>query len=285
MGIQISHMEDTEPLDRYRYKQWFIFVCNWSALEVPWKCHWSAVEMPLKCRCSANSQQHTATAIYLPLLTLPLSTVSWSKSAQVLFCCGKTDPPPFFWKLCHHMPILGIHSLTRGLHNTQKCVFHNITKTQTDGHRNSMTNWPSEPIELKIVILRKRICKTRKRLISYNKTFMNLMHIFFIYLMVKLLGPTSTYCKFLSWSQLFFNCIPLIILHVMSHVMSPAILRVMLRVKLRVMMCVMLPFILSVMLLVMSPVILHLHVILHSVLRLMSLIMLSSFLCVMFCVM
>ena len=33
----------------------------------------------------------------------------------------------FFWKLCHHSPILGLRSSIRGLHNLRKRVFWDIT--------------------------------------------------------------------------------------------------------------------------------------------------------------
>ena len=50
--------------------------CRGSAVEVLWKCCGSSVAMPVKCHWSANSQQPTATAKDLPLLTphYPLST-------------------------------------------------------------------------------------------------------------------------------------------------------------------------------------------------------------------
>ena len=117
--------------------------CQGSAVEVPilvpWKCHWSAIEVLLNCRWSANRQQPTATATDLPLLTPPLSTVGWSKTAHFNKLGEKRDSP-FFWKLCHHRQILGICSLTRGLHVTRKWVFCDITNIHTDGHRDSMTD-------------------------------------------------------------------------------------------------------------------------------------------------
>ena len=39
---------------------------------------------------------------------------------------------PFFWKSCNHRPILGIHSLTRGLHDLLKWVFRDGAGRQTD---------------------------------------------------------------------------------------------------------------------------------------------------------
>ena len=61
-------------------------------MEVPWKCPGSAIEVPLKCCWSANSQKPTATATYLPLLTPPLSTVGWSKTACFNNIVKKPDP-------------------------------------------------------------------------------------------------------------------------------------------------------------------------------------------------
>ena len=72
-----------------------IFLCDievllrfrWSAVKVPLKCHWSAIEVP-----TANSQQPTVTATGLPLLTLPLFTVGWSKT--VSFSNLEKNGPP-----------------------------------------------------------------------------------------------------------------------------------------------------------------------------------------------
>ena len=101
---------------------------------VAWKCHWSAVEVSFKCK------HPTATATDLWLLTPSLSTVSWSKIAlfnnlEMFFY------NPFF-KFCHHRPILGLRSLTKGLLDTRQWVFHNVTNTQTDGHCDSLTGQP-----------------------------------------------------------------------------------------------------------------------------------------------
>ena len=59
----------------------------------PGKWRWSAFEVPLKCRWSANRQQPTATAVDLPLLTPPLSTVGWSKITSFNHLGKEVDPP------------------------------------------------------------------------------------------------------------------------------------------------------------------------------------------------
>ena len=101
-----------------------IFFCPWSAMEVQWKFCGSAVKVPLKCSWNANSQQPTATATHLPLLTPPLSTVGWPKTVRINNLVNEKDPP-----FC---------SLTRGLHDTRKWVFRDVTIIHTDGHCNSM---------------------------------------------------------------------------------------------------------------------------------------------------
>ena len=53
----------------------------------------SGVDVPLKCHWSANRQQPTATAIDLPLLTPPLSTVGWSKTTSFNHLGKEVDPP------------------------------------------------------------------------------------------------------------------------------------------------------------------------------------------------
>ena len=65
-------------------------------------CFWRAVEVPLKCRQSANSQQPTATATAtdLPLVTLPLSTVGWSKTS--CFNNVRNKGPPFVIHIDEH---------------------------------------------------------------------------------------------------------------------------------------------------------------------------------------
>ena len=53
------------------------------AAEVTLKCLGSAVKVWLKCHQSARSQQPTATATDLPLLTPPITTVGWYKTVRL----------------------------------------------------------------------------------------------------------------------------------------------------------------------------------------------------------
>ena len=58
-------------------------------MEVPWNYRGCAIEVPLKCQC----KQPTATATDLPLLTPPLSTEGWSKTAPFNNLGKKTRTP------------------------------------------------------------------------------------------------------------------------------------------------------------------------------------------------
>ena len=111
--------------------------CCWNAGEVPFKCRWSAVEVQ-----TANSQQpqpHT-----FPMLTPPLPTVGWSKTARFLQSWRKKFPRFFCWKLCHPRPILGIRSSTRSLHNLQKFLI-SRWRRQTNKQTDMATLWLDRP--------------------------------------------------------------------------------------------------------------------------------------------
>ena len=71
-----------------------IVLCFFAVI-VSWKCCGNGIEVLLKCRCAAHSQQPTAIATDLPLLTSQLSTVGWSKTA-CLNNLGKNQDPTFF---------------------------------------------------------------------------------------------------------------------------------------------------------------------------------------------
>ena len=93
----------------------------------------SAFEVPLKCKQpTANSHSH------LPLLNFTLSTVGWSKTG--VSSISRKNRPSFFGKFCHHRPILGISSLTRGFHDSRMWVFGDVTNIHTDRHCDSMTD-------------------------------------------------------------------------------------------------------------------------------------------------
>ena len=127
-------------------------MCLVSPLGMLWKCCGSVMEVSLKCPWSASSKQSTARATYFPLLTPPLSTVGWSKTARLNNLGGGEMKFPFLWKLCHHRPTLWICSLTRGLHDTWKWVFRDITNTQTDIVTLWLT-WPRGQSQWKSIFL------------------------------------------------------------------------------------------------------------------------------------
>ena len=84
---KIPHTGDNESLYRCGYTFFppveVLLKCRGSAAEVPLKCHWSSIEM------------QTATATDFPLLTPPLSTIGWSKTARFNNQGNKYGPPLF----------------------------------------------------------------------------------------------------------------------------------------------------------------------------------------------
>ena len=126
---KIPHTGDNESLYRCGYTFFppveVLLKCRGSAAEVPLKCHWSSIEM------------QTATATDFPLLTPPLSTIGWSKTVSLNNLGEKRI---IFFLLIHHRPILGIHSLTRGLQDKTSgsgC----FAMAQTEKHTNRQ-RWP-----------------------------------------------------------------------------------------------------------------------------------------------
>ena len=65
----------------------------------------------------------------------------FQKQRVLTMQCWEKINPFFFWKLCHHRPILGIYSLTRGLHDTRRWVFRDLTDTHTDRRTWRLYDW------------------------------------------------------------------------------------------------------------------------------------------------
>ena len=104
-------------------------MCCGRAVEVPLKFHWSAVEVQ-----TANSNSHR-----------PSPTIH---SRLVQNRRQKKTEPYFFY--CIITGQLGINSLTRGLHNTWKWVFRNVT-IHTHGPPSSMTDPAQRAESVKII--------------------------------------------------------------------------------------------------------------------------------------
>ena len=107
-----------------------------------------------------NQKNNNALLIFLlchrrPIIGILSSTRSLQNTGKWVFwayaCSGgegsiqfileKKMHTLFFWKFCHHWPILRIRSSTRGLHDLRKWVFWDAT----DRHTDIATQWLNRP--------------------------------------------------------------------------------------------------------------------------------------------
>ena len=87
-------------------------------------------------QCPVNEHFTTALALMIFFLICRIRRGVWSirivikKRLNFFGCCGN---------LCYHSPILGMHSLTKNLHDLQKRVFGDNTDVQTDTQTDKWT--------------------------------------------------------------------------------------------------------------------------------------------------